>query len=500
MKKSISLFILIFVAFTYMRCTDLEENPKGLMAPEGFFKTPSDVEAAVNGAYAEFVHMSIERLWTSLMLRSDMLDIGDLNTTPDYITINNFTMEANNSMTTFIWEQIFKGISAANTAIKAAQEISADEEIKNELEAKARFIRGIFYYHLVRCFGPVPYLDSPVSSLEEIDAISRTPENEIYEYIINDFIFAKANLPIANPGGARNIGTKGSAATALADVYLTLNQYDKALIEAKFVIVNAGNFNYGLEQNYQDLFNANLAGTLKEPIFTYDLKNTLNQGEYNPVHGLINFTRIRDYGPRSLSIVVPSLKVYQTWDDRDYRKKVCFEDSVIVNGKKVALTNTNFRVPRPHVAKYFRYPGPQEGGDDRSSDHRYPIYRYADVLLIAAEAIAESQGVTAEAINYINQIRERARFNGTTLTDFPADVEAGISNEDFIQVVREERRLEFAFEFKRWYDIKRWGTLEEAFTSSDSFEPHNVDKGRDYLFPIPQTEIDVTNFNQNSGY
>ena len=182
------------------------------------------------------------------------------------------------------------------------------------------------------------------------------------------------------------------------------------------------------------------------------------------------------------------------------RRKVSFEDSVDINGVKTALVNTGFRVPRPHIAKYFRYPGPQEAGDDRSSDHHYCLYRYADVLLMAAEAIGESDGATDEAIGYVNQIRARARFNGTTTSSYPADVTAGISKEDFIKVVREERRLEFAFEFNRWYDIKRWGILDEAFTQPESLEPHDVDTNRDYLFPIPQTEVDATNFSQNPGY
>jgi starch-binding outer membrane protein, SusD/RagB family len=501
MKKIVSSIIIIFAAFAYMGCTELEEKPKGLMAPEGFFKTPGDVNAAIYGAYAEWVTTQVEKeFFLALMLRGDMVDIGDRNTAGDRVALNDFKMDANNAMIARSWERLYQSISAANTAIKAAREISADEEVKNELEAKARFIRAYTYFHLVRCFGDVPYLDAPVESAGVLDAVTRTPESEIYQNIIDDLIFAKDHLPAKYSPEMRNIGTRGSAATALAEVYLTLNRFAEAADEARFVINNAGEFNYRLEQNYQDLYNADVAGSLKEPIFTYELKNTLNSGSYNQKDGMINLTRIRDLAPRSLSVNVPSLKVYQSWDDRDYRKKVSFEDSVMINGVKTALTDANIRVPRPHIAKYFRYPGPQEAGDDRSSDHRYSLYRYADVLLFAAEAIAESEGATAEAIGYVNQIRERARFNGTTVTDFPADVEAGISNEDFIEVVREERRLEFAFEFKRWYDIKRWGTLAEAFTLPKSFETHDVDTGRDYLFPIPQTEIDVTNFDQNPGY
>ena len=408
--KNIIFIIIACVSLAYVGCTNLEEDPKGLMAPEGFFKTPADVQAAVYGAYAEWVTTPMEKSFLlALMLRGDMVDIGDRNTLGDRIAVNDFSMDAHNSLIEDGWVQLYKSISAANTAIKAARGIDAEDNVKNELEAEARFIRAYSYFHLVRCFGDVPYLDTPIESSEVLDAIARTSIDDIYGHIIDDLVFAKDHLPAQQTAGVRNIGTKGSAATALADVYLTLKRYDDAATEARYVINNAGDFDYQLEKNYQDLFNANLeaSGSLKEPIFTLDLKNDLNDGIYNPKDGMINLTRIRDYAPRSLSVAVPSLKVYESWDERDYRRKVSFEDSVDINGVKTALVNTGFRVPRPHIAKYFRYPGPQEAGDDRSSDHHYCLYRYADVLLMAAEAIGESDGATDEAIGYVNQIRAK---------------------------------------------------------------------------------------------
>lgn len=496
MKNILSILILSFSACVYTGCTDLEEDPKGLLAPEAFFKTPGDVEAAVMGAYAEWVNTDVEKSYfLALMLRSDMVDIGDRNTLGDRVAINEFSMDANNTLTRNTWERLYQCISAANTAIKGARDISADENTKNELEAKGRFIRAFTYFHLVRAFGDIPYVDAPIESAEVLDAIDKSSEAEIYQHIIADLIFAKEHLAAQNPSGVRNIGTQGSAATVLADVYLTLKQFANAATEARFVIDNAGSFNYQLANNYQDLFNADIVPTLKEPILIMEHNNILR-----PMDGMVNLTRIRDYAPRSLSVNVPALEVYNSWDERDYRRDVSFEDSVVIKGVKTALVDTPFRVRRPHIAKYFRYPGPQDGGDDRASDHHYSLYRYAEVLLIAAEAIAESEGATEEAIGYINQIRARARFNGTTVTDFPADIAPGISTADFIQAVRDERRLELAFEFKRWFDIKRWGILEEAFTLPGSLEPHAVDPARDYLFPIPQKEIDVTNISQNPGY
>jgi len=507
MKKIIYIFIVSVLALAYAGCTKLEEEPKGLMAPEGFFKTPDDVQAVIMGAYAEWNTAEIEKsFFLALQLRSDMIDIGDVGTAADRISINNFSMDANNSMISQSWIRLYQSISAANTAIKAAREITADTKVKNELEARARFIRAFTYFHLVRCFGDVPYIDSPVGSTAELNAINRSPESEVYKKIVEDLVFAKNNLPAKNTADVRNIGTQGSAATVLADVYLTLKQFANAATEARFVINNAATFNYQLEKNYQDLFNANIetTGILKEPVFTIDKKATLFLGNYDPVEGMVNLTRMKGLAARSLSVNVPSLKVYNSWDSKDYRRKVSFEDSVMIGGVKTALIKApaSISVKRPHIAKYFRYtgPGPLISGDDRSSDHHYCMYRYAEVLLIAAEAINESEGPTSEATGYVNLIRTRARWNGTVLTAFPANLIAGLSKDELTKAIREERRLEFAFEFNRWYDIKRWGILTEAFTSVDSYEPHTVLLNRDYLFPIPQSEVNITKFTQNPGY
>ncbi|WP_236970536.1 RagB/SusD family nutrient uptake outer membrane protein [Membranihabitans marinus] len=500
--KILSYKILsIALILSMFNCNALEEDPKGLLAPEGFFKSAADVEAAINGAYAEWVTTQVEKSYLlSVMLRSDMVEIGDRNTSSDRIAINDFSMDASNTLVREGWIRMFQSISAANTAIKGARAIDASEDVKNNLEAKARFIRGFTYFHLVRYFGPVPLILEPIDNSEALNSFTRSSEEEVYAEIINDLKFAKEHLNDTNPNSTRNIGTKGSASTVLLDVYLTLNQFEDAVKEGQEIISNASSYDFALVANYQDLFNANLAGSLKEPILTIDLKNDLNSGSYNQTDGMINLTRVRDYAPRSLSVAVPSEKVYHEWDSRDYRKKVSFEDSVSINGVQTSLFNTGFRVPRPHIAKYFRFPGPQEAGDDRASDHHYSLYRYADVLLMTAEAINESVGPTDQALELINLVRKRARFNGEFESTFPEDVEAGISQTELRDIIRNERRYEFAFEFKRWFDIKRWNILESTFTSEESLEHHEVDPSRDYYFPIPQTEIDATNFAQNYGY
>ncbi|HEV7346909.1 RagB/SusD family nutrient uptake outer membrane protein [Telluribacter sp.] len=502
-SRKVFLLTLLFISLTFTHCTDLVEEPKGLLAPESFFKTIPDVEAGLYGAYSQFVSVNLygRELSILLMLRSDMAAIGDQGTTADRKQVDEFNMNSENPISRNVWNAFFRTISAANTTLRAIPTVSGDQAIKTRLEAEGRFIRAFSYFNLVRLYGDVPYLDSPVESTAQLVGVTRTPVDQIYKTIVDDMLFAKQHLPARHTGDVRNRATSGTAATVLADVYLTLKQFDKAAAEARYVITNAqGLYNYSLERNYQNLFNGALAGSLKEPIFVTDWHNTIADGGVNE-DWLISQTRMRGLFDRSLSVVVPTMNVYQSWDARDYRRAVSLEDSVMVNGVKTAITQAaRASVKRPHIAKYFRFPGTQSAGDDRRADNDYHIYRYADVLLMAAEAIAESEGVTPEAIGYVNQVRERARFTGTKMKDFPAEVSPTINTASFISLVREERRLELAFEFKRWYDIKRWGILQQVFTGPNALEARKVDPARDYLLPIPLDEIRLNGWTQNPGY
>jgi hypothetical protein len=214
-------------------------------------------------------------------------------------------------------------------------------------------------------------------------------------------------------------------------------------------------------------------------------------------------TGIRGAEPAGWSVSVPSMKVYEDWDPRDYRKQVAFEDTAM-NSEGEAYPYTDFEdVQRPHIAKYHRYFG-KARADGGQSDNNYTAMRYAEVLLIAAEALNEISGPTEEAKGYINQIRERARHWPDKVADFPEDVPEDLSSkEEFRDLVLEERRLELSFEFKRWYDIKRRKLGEEVFKGSNSLESHeNFDPSKHYLLPLPQKEIDVNPnlLPQNPGY
>ncbi len=503
MKNRIIKIFVIAIFFSGIGCADLEENPVGLLAPEGFFKTTKDVEAAIFGAYGVIASESLfgRQFASALMLRSDMVDIGNRSTSAERVQVNDFNMDDRNGMVSRFWPVWYQVINAANAAEAGAISLGLSEAEINPYIAEARFIRAFSYYHMVRVFGDLPYIDFAVSNPLALTTISKTSEADIYAGIEADLVFAKQWLPNSFVSDVRSRPTKGTAASYLASVHLTQGNYADAYTEAKWVIDNRATFNYQLEADFQDLFRADKADALKETIFTFDFLGLQNLGSLNddlmgPMVGVRN-TRQLGFG-----VNVPALAVYTTWNALDYRRKVSFTDSTFLNnGQWVGYLNFP-NEKRPHIAKWRRFPG-KANVDGRFSDFNYADFRYAEVLLIASEALAESAGVNAEAEGYVNQVRARARNWAGTPTAFPANVATGLSKTDFINLVLEERRLELAFEWKRWYDIKRRKLGDVVFKGPGSLEPRALfDPTRDYLMPLPATEL-ILNPNlapNNPGY
>ncbi|KQS26619.1 RagB/SusD family nutrient uptake outer membrane protein [Dyadobacter sp. Leaf189] len=505
MKIYIKKLATLALPVMLLGCADLAEKPVGLLAPEALFKTPKDVETAISGAYG---WIASERLYgrqfvSALSLRDDMCDIGDRGTPAERQQVNDFNMDDNNNMVNQFWPYWYQVISATNAAIAGAQQLGLPDNEINPLIAEARFVRAFSYFHLVRVFGDVPYIDFFITNPAAVKQLTRTPAATVYAGILADLEFAKQNLPDQQPSNVRSRPSKGTAASYLAAVHLTLQDYAKAYAEAKWVIDNKDKFGYGLEADFQTLFRAPQANNLKEHIFAIDFLGLQSGdgGANDDIMAPMTGVRGGDAPRSGWSVIVPSQKVFDTWDARDYRKEVSFDDSLLIGGKLAPYTQFP-NTKRPHIAKYARFAG-TSNAEGRDSDHNYAAMRYAEILLIAAEAAAEVNGPTAEAIGYVNEVRARARNWAGKPTTFPADVAPGLTKQAFIDLVLEERRIELAFEYKRWYDIQRRKLGDVVFKGANSLEPHaNFNAARDYLMPIPRVELQV-NPNlapQNPGY
>ncbi len=518
MMKDFKLYILSLISILTFSCTDLVETPVGLLSPEGYFQTEGDVQSCINGCYGSMASSNYygAGLTVPLQIMSDMVDLG-FNYS-NYADFNNFTETPTNTYVSSIWKCSYGIIAIANTAIAAVDQINEEQEVKDALEGEARFIRAFVYYHLVRLYGAIPYLED----LDYVvDDVKQSSVDDIYAGIISDLKFAKEHLSEAYPeGDVRTRPSQGAAATVLASVYLTRENWEGAYEQAKWVIDNAGSLGYALEADYQDLFRAETQDYSKEYIFHVDF--TANQTGDNEVNSFTyeNDSKIGPFNAvdggikpyRGWSMLVPSLAVYDTWDVDDYRRKVGLTDSIKMDSETGPVSPyTDWDIARPHIAKWERF-----GGEVKSStagwrcDLNYICFRYAEVLLIAAEAGNEI-GNTDEGVGYVNQLRARARSGGVVdwsganygsygSSNSPADVPTGISQDDFRNLVLEERRIELSFEFKRWYDIVRRDLGNEVF-GENGLEPQPNFDSEHYLLPLPQTEMDLSpNLVQNPGY
>ncbi|UZR98950.1 RagB/SusD family nutrient uptake outer membrane protein [Chondrinema litorale] len=504
------LLVLMLGLSSITACSDLEEEPIGLLAPESFFTSLDDVQAATNGAFGHMLHRNFmsRELSMAIMLRSDMVDFNPTGTQSERIQMNDLETLADNAMQERFWPQIYLIIGAANEAIAGAEYVDADQDSKNAIVAQAYFARAFAYFHLVRLYGDIPYLDEPVTDLEAAGSMSKSPVAKVYENIIEDLEFAKTYLPATQV--ARSIPAKSAASAYLALAYLTMGDYQNAYTEAKEIIDNAGTYNLALEPDFQDLYDASLIDNSLEPIFVLDFIGQSDGDQGRDYLGA--FTGIRadeQYGTGGgWSVLVPTLEVFNNWDSRDYRKAVSFDTTAIFNG--VVESYTNFApyhstgINRPHIAKYVRGTGSTNEGNGRLSNSNYLMMRYAEVLLIAAEAAVEI-GNNESALTYVNMVRARARnAAGAGDTNYPpSSYPEDITGTVTVDEVLEERRLELAFEGKRWYDIVRRQLGDEVFSAS-GFEGEKVNwnSGTDYLLPLPADELsrNPNLLPQNPGY
>ena len=506
-------FLLLLIGLSITGCSDLEEEPVGLLAPEGFFQTPKDIQTAVDGA---LTHAINEKFWgrklsIALMLRSDMVDLASDETRR--VEMNELTTLGNNGMISEFWPKTYQGIAAANQAIAGAELVGATDELKNPIIAQAYFVRAFYYFHLVRQFGAIPYIDAPITDADAAATISKTLAAEVYANIIADLEFAKTWLP--DTQASRAMPSKAAASSYLALVYLTMAGTDdnanfkKAFDEAQEVINKRGDYKLELEADYQTLFDATKIDGSLEPIFALDYNNF--EAPDNAYDQIAPMTGIRGDDRNSgggWSVAVPALAVYDTWDAGDYRRAVSMDDATKFDDDNDETTPSveypytqfgiapgslhKFAKQRPYIAKYTRFPGPFARANARATSHNYSMIRYAEVLLIAAEAAVELDD-NASAIKYLNEVRTRARLGGSWKSTGPSATPADHTGTVTVADVMEERRLEFAFEGKRWYDIARrkMGAAPYNVFSASGLEGDKPGfSADDYLMPIPADEIE----------
>ena len=477
------LFFIVPVLMIFS-CQDLIENPEGALVNESFFRTESDLNAAVTAVYRPLIQdpwggFGSTRMWVPLMGADDITTHPGSNKA-DFREFDRFAgTSLNPALIGAAWRNPYDIIYAANNVMENFHRVDGRENFINQAVGQARFLRAFAYFWMTRVYGDLPLVTSATADLE----IELSPVADIYDLIIEDLTFAKENLPTEWPGEPGR-PTSWTAKSVLAQVYLTMggwplkdaSKYALAASEAKDVIDNGP---YDLLDNFEDLWKMS-SDNNQEFIWTV---------QFTGIPGNPQMTSIVGY------TTMPGEE--SGWDDLFF--EVGFYNRFPAGARKDATFHTQFQnapgdpvidftassTKHPYIAKY------RDGALNYLPSFEHPFLtsrdicylRFAEILLTYAEAQAMADGApNTFAYQCIDRVRDRAGLD---------DLVPGLEQMAFRDSVVAERGWELAGEYSRWFDLIRTEKVEEMNALKDPVDmtPLNtIDKSK-YHAPIPYNEI-----------
>jgi len=478
MKKILTLTI----AALLFGCSDLlEEKPKSLSV-ENFYNTPDEAEAAVNAIYEPLRQSNcLGSLYPAQ--QEAMPDYGDGR--GSYTNISEYAGLDNTNITRTgqIWDLMYQAIRNANLVILNVPNGSQiTPEVAAKYVAEAKFLRAFMYFIMVRNWGGVPLRTE--ANMSEA-AIERASVDNVYQLITSDLLEAESGLSDtpAQPGRP----TIWAAKTLLADVYLHLEQWDQARDKAGEVVASGKHSLLPVvtDSDFEKIFGPEVVTTPEEIFY---LKYSRQQGFALVMFAHIAAAKYHGAGGYFAHYSDSSANsVQRNWDDSDLRKSYNIYKWDIGLGPNSVLYR-KFRDPNATNAN--------GAGND------YPWYRYADLLLIHAEAASRAaNGPTTEAVESLNEVHRRA-YGYDPKTPSPVDFSIGdYDAQSFLDLVVKERGYETMYEGKRWLDLKRLGIAKEVILA---VKGKTVDD-KMLLWPIPNSELAYNTAldpvaDQNPGY
>jgi hypothetical protein len=519
MKKSI-LILSVIVFATLFSCNDLEVIPIGQISDGNFPKTDEDAIAVTTAVYQPNVGISTA-LGYAIDLTSEM-ETNAENPNSGGALLGKMQWEPSNSYVASNWNALYNIITRANDVVdKIGPSEIITPALKTRLLGEARFLRAYAYFYLVQLWGEVPLVLHNVDG----DKTPRTPVNDVYTQIVSDLKDASEALPAYTEYAEADRGraSKGAALAYLSKVHLVWGQIDDSADAAtrkerfgesvKYADLVAG---YALEENFLANWDVNNRNG-KEAIFSVQHI----QGQASATSGGNHLVHCSFYGGLSNSqfphvystnyyekdaegkVIISSIvnKWHNDFDDRDQRKRGTYLKDYRINADSVFVFN---------YVRYRKYIDTTHLTTTATTiDVNRTVIRYAEVLLLKAEAINERDGApNAEAYEAINRVRRRAFRQPLDGASALADLPVGLDYNGFKARIQQERVFELTYEQNRLTDLFRWRiflkTLKEAVSKgyiADDMGKQDV-KPHYYRFPIPKSErdIDPERMWQNYGY
>ena len=454
MKRKLILTSLLGLCLIGCTKDFLTVVPETALSSATFFKTEADFQQAANGAYVPLRQMFNERAWVLEEMHSDNTYYarntlyGAVDPTEN---VADFAVPTANGVTAndnvlVQYRLNYVIIARANQILSLIDGVTfSTDAVKNNVKGQAQFLRAFAYFDLVRLFGKVPLHLVPVTGREDA-ALPLSTTEEIYTQIEKDATDASKNLPNKKTQEAGR-ATSGAAKTLLANLYITQKKWAQAEPLMREVITNDG---YMLMPDYNDAFSNTTANkNNQESVFEVQyqegsagyngnqiyrfLPSPITAAEIAPIVGTSN---PQPTSQESNNIPTPDL--IAAYEAGDKRKDISI-------GTVVLSTSLRAEKTYPYIKKYAR-----PHSLNQNTGQNWPVYRFAEVLLFLAESLNE-QGKTGEAATYLNQVRTRAGLAATTAS----------SQATMRETIFKERRVELAFENKRWFDLTRTGRVKE---------------------------------------
>ncbi len=490
--KILTYISIAVITILAVSCSEdfLEKTPLDTINTENFYQTESDAIAAINGAYQplQWPKLYNMRMWTTdIMAGNSIVGAGGGDDGRETQDLANFVTATDNPGVLDIFRGPSPGILRCNLVLQKVPQMDLNEDLKNRILGEAYFLRGLYHFILVRFFGDVPLITIPQEPGDDLRP-KRDAKSLVYDQIIEDLNQAIILLPEKSSYGSANLGraAKGSATGLLAKVYLTLENWEKVVDLANKV----EQLGYDLNLNYGDNYDVKKKNSIES---LFEIQYIGDAGEdfwsnENQSSWLSAFT-----GPRGADMVAggsgwnqPTQEFVSAYEAGDKRKDVTvlYDGGPQFDGQDY---NASYSATGYNLRKFLVSKSVSETYDN--SPMNFPVLRYADVLLMKAEAL-NNLGRTAEAEAPLNKVRQRAGLPALS----------GLSKSEFKTVVLHERRMELAFEGQRWFDLIRVDNGQYGLDFLHSIGKLNASQ-KHLLLPIPLKEIESNpNLVQNPGY
>ena len=495
MKK---IYMMALATLLFSSCGEdfLDKEPKNTVDPET--SVTDDVAVALaNACYRtlQSSNMYNQRIWTlDIVAGNSIVGAGGGTDGLETVQAANFITQSDNGMALYMWRSPWVGIGQCNILIHALEGQELEHGgLKERSLAEAYFLRAHYYFVLVRLYGGLPLRTEPYNPGESTD-IARSSIEETYAQIIADCQRAIDLLPAKSQYNSDNVGraSRDAALTMMADILLTLAPHNQSYYsQVASLCDQVTALGYDLSQcAYEDNFDATINNG-PESIFEVQFSGNTEYDFWgnNPQSSWLSTFM----GPRNADFVAggygwnqPTQEFVDQYEPGDLRKDmtILYEGCPNFDGKayRSSYSNTGYNVRKFLVTKSV-------SPEYNTNPQNFVVYRYADVLLMKAEALNE-QGQTAQAADVLNIVRQRAGL---------ANV-ANLSQETMREKIIHERRIELAFEGHRWFDMIRVQGGDYAVNFLHSIGKTQATRER-LLFPIPQTEMDANSLmTQNPGY